>query len=129
MANSENLVTIILLNGEEFSLPQPASYSNTTSTRVDSGQSISGHTLGAIVREDVAQISMSWNYLEAAVWTKISEHFRNNYINMVKFFDQNKNGWDTREMYVSDRSAGIQRLNENGKAIGWTGCSLQFAEI
>ena len=132
MAN-QALVTIIDKKGNEHPLPEPTSYNGTTSTMVDTGTSVSGELLGAVVRDDIAQISISWNYLKAEVWSKIISLFKESddgsYINEVKFFDQTTNDWDTREMHISDRNAGMHRRNEQGNVLGWTGCSLQFTEV
>lgn len=112
-----------------YALPEPAAYSAATTTLVDGGTSVSGHLLGSIIRDDVAQISLTWNYLEAAVWAEINQLFMNSYINTVLFYDQTKGDWDRREMYISDRSAGLWRRDENGEVLGWTGCSLQLTEV
>ena len=66
MANIPALVTV---NGVE--LPEPSSYDGTTSTIVDSGRNVQGKVVGAVVRPDVAKVSMSWNYLTARQWADI----------------------------------------------------------
>jgi len=140
MASERALVTIILeetttedIGAEDttrsYSLPEPTAYSGTTSTMVDSGTSVSGHLLGATVRSDVAQISLSWNYLAAEIWAEINQLFKDKYINSVLFYDQTRGDWDKREMFISDRSAGLWRRDENGGVLGWTGCSLQLSEV
>ena len=112
-----------------YALPEPTSYSGITTTLVDGGTSVSGHLLGSTIRNDVAQISLSWNYLEARIWAEINQLFKDRYINTVLFYDQTKGDWDRREMYISDRSAGLWRRDENGGVLGWTGCSLQLTEV
>ena len=112
-----------------YALPEPTAYRGTTTTLIDGGTSVSGHLLGSTIRDDVAQISLSWNYLEAEVWAEINQLFMSRYINTVVFYDQTKGDWDRREMYISDRSAGLWRRDENGEVLGWTGCSLQLTEV
>jgi len=112
-----------------YPLPEPTAYSGTTATLVDGGTSVSGHLLSSTIRDDVAQISLSWNYLEAKVWSEINQLFKSSYINTVLFFDQTKGDWDSRDMYISDRSAGLWRRDEKGEVLGWTGCSLQLTEV
>lgn len=112
-----------------YALPNPTSYSTTTTTITDGGTSVSGHLLSSTVRTDVVQISLAWNYLEASVWSEINQLFKDNYTNEVLFYDQTSNEWESREMYVSDRSAGLWRLDENGEVPGWTGCGLQLTEV
>ena len=131
---NEPLVTILRDHWEKdpkfnYALPEPTAYSGTTSTMIDAGTSVSGKLLGSVVREDVAQISMSWNYLTAEDWSEINQLFTENYINKVRFFDQTKGDWVTREMYVSDRSAGMWRRDDEGNVLGWTGCSIQLTEV
>jgi len=110
-------------------MPEPTSYSGTTSTLTDSGLSVSGKLLGSVIREDVAQVSLSWNYLGAAAWAAINQIFKDNYINRVRFYDQTTGTWTQRDMYVSDRSAGLWRRDQNGAVLGWTGCGLQLMEV
>ena len=112
-----------------YALPEPTTYSGTTTTLIDGGTSVSGHLLGSTIRDDVAQISLSWNYLEAEVWAEINQLFMSRYINTVLFYDQTKGDWDRREMYISDRSAGLWRRDVNGDVLGWTGCSLKLTEV
>ena len=125
---TEPLVTITTTT-PNFPLPEPTSYSGTTSTLTDSGLSVSGKLLGSIVRKDIAQVSLSWNYLEAATWARINQIFSDNHINSVRFFDQTTGTWTLREMYVSDRSAGLWRRDQSGTVLGWTGCGLQLMEV
>ena len=133
MASNEALVKIFWEDktGEKhsLSLPEPTAYSGNTSTLVDAGTSVSGRLLGSVVRNDVAQISMSWNHMEAQTWSEINQIFKDNYINSVRFFHQTAGGWVEREMYISDRSAGMWRRDSDGKVLGWTGCNLQLSEV
>jgi len=140
MASEKALVTIILedtnndgieTGGSSYTypLPEPASYTGTTSTMVDSGTSVSGKLLGSVVRSDMAQISMTWNYLDAPTWSEINKLFKDNYYRQVQFYDQTEGGWVVREMFISDRSGGMFRRDENGEVLGWTGCSLQLTEV
>ena len=124
MESNKALVTI-----GEYELPEPTAYSGSTSIMVDSGTSVSGHLLGSMVRGDVAQISMSWSYLATDDWARINQIFKRKYINTVSFFDQTAGGWVERDMYISDRSAGMWRRDANGEVLGWTGCSLQLTEV
>ena len=105
----------------------PSGYSATTSTMVDKGTSVSGKVLGSVVRHDVVQIALSWNYLSAENWASLVGMFQTNYELPVHFFNQTRNTWDTRNMYISDRSAGMYR--QIGREIGWSGCSLSLTEV
>ena len=133
--NNTNRVLVTIINGEKStSLPEPASYNTTTSTMIDSGTSVSGKMLGSIVRADVRKINMSWNYLENDEWSNINKLFKteenvNRFINKVRFFDQTEHTWVKCDMFVSDRSAGMWRRDENGEVMGWTGCSIELTEV
>ncbi|PWM43112.1 MAG: hypothetical protein DBX47_07375 [Clostridiales bacterium] len=98
---------------------------------VDEGTSVSGKRLGSIVRSDVAQISLTWNYLTTEEWKAINVLFSGpQYSNKVDFFDQITGTIRTGiEMCVSDRSAGMWRCNVQGDVLGWLGCSLQLTEV
>ena len=110
-------------------IPEPTSYSGTTSTLTDSALSVSGKLLGSVVRKDIAQISLSWNYLDSAAWAQINQLFSDNHTNPVCFFNQTTGNWVTRDMYVSDRTAGLWRRDDNGVVLGWLGCGLQLKEV
>jgi len=126
--STQPLVTI--LTTPPTPLPEPTSYSSTTTTLTDSAQSVSGKLLGSVIRKDIAQISLAWNFLDAATWAQINDIFiKDDYSINVRFFDQTTGNWATREMYVSDRSAGLWRRDQNGAILGWLGCGLQLMEV
>ena len=130
---NEPLVTILRTLWDkpqsDFAMPDPTSYSATTANLVDSGTSVSGKLLGSIVRSDVATISFSWNFLTAEDWAEINQIFEKHHINKVRFFDQSKGDWSEKDMYVSDRSAGMWRRDDEGNVLGWTGCGIQLTEV
>jgi hypothetical protein len=113
-----------------YDLPEPSAYSAITSTIVDSARNVSGYVVGGIVRPDVAKIELSWKYLTAQQWATILSRFTSSFTNSVTFYNQAKGDYDTREMYVSDRSAGMWRRNpEDGSIMGWANCSLSLVEV
>ena len=125
MANIPALVTV---NGVE--LPEPSSYEGTTSTIVDSGRNVQGKVVGAVVRNDVAKVTMSWNYLTAKQWATILSLFTANFYCSVRFYNQVTAGYTMRQMYVSDRTAGMWRRSpNNGSIMGWTGAKLSLVEV
>ena len=114
-------------------LPEPSTYSGNTATIVDSGRNVQGELIASVVREDVAKVELTWNYLTAQQWAAINKKFSSKYggsfINNVTFYDQTSGDWITREMYVSDRSAGMWRRDPtNGNILGWTDCKLSLIE-
>ena len=112
-----------------YPLPDPTDYSFTTTTMIDGGTSVSGHLLSSTVRSDIAQISLAWNYLDAKVWSEINKLFNESFINTVIFYDQTKGDWDSREMQISERTAGLWRRDTKGDVLGWTGCSIKLTEV
>lgn len=124
MANIPALVTV---NGVEF--PEPSSYEATTSTIVDSGRNVQGKMVGAVVRPDVAKVSIKWNFLTAQQWATVLSLFTTNFYCTVRFYNQTKARYDTRQMYVSDRTSGMwRRCPTNGNVMGWAGCALSLVE-
>lgn len=115
-------------------LPEPSTYSGNTSTLVDSGRNVQGELIASVIREDVAKVEMSWNYLTAQQWATINKKFLGkhggSFFNDVTFYDQTYGDWITRQMYVSDRNAGMWRRDPtNGNILGWTGCKLSLIEV
>lgn len=90
-------------------IPDPSVYNATTSTIVDNGRNAEGKLVGAVIRDSMAKIECSWKYLPAATWAEILSLFNvslgGSFTNPVTFFNQDTNDWETREMYVSDKTA------------------------
>ena len=113
-----------------FNFPEPSTYNATTATIVDSARNVEGRVIGSVVRPDVAKIELTWKYLTAAQWASILSLFSSSFYNEVRFFNQTINRFDTRTMYVSDRTAGMWRRDPNsGTVLGYTSCSLSLVEV
>ena len=113
-----------------FDFPEPSTYNATTSTIVDSARNVQGRVVGAVVRNDVAKVELTWKYLTAAQWASVLTLFTNSFYNDVRFLNQATNSYDTRTMYVSDRTAGIFRRDpQTGEVMGYTNCSLSLVEV
>lgn len=115
-------------------LPEPSTYNASTSTLVDSARNVQGKMIGSVIRDDVAKVEMSWRYLSVTDWAKIGKLFKTStggsFINSVTFFDQTEGKYVTRQMYVSDRTAGMWRRNpDTGEVMGWTDLSLSLVEV
>jgi hypothetical protein len=114
-------------------LPEPSTYNGNTATLVDSGRNVQGELIASVVREDVAKVEITWNYLNARQWAAINKKFSGkhggSFVNDVTFYDQTSGDWVTRRMYVSDRSAGMWRRDpKTGDILGWTNCKLSLIE-
>ena len=113
-----------------YNLPEPSTYSATTSTIVDSARNVAGYVVGSVIRNDVAKIELTWRYLTAEQWATVLSLFTTSFYNDVRFLNQATNNFEVRTMYVSDRQAGMCRRHpETGKVMGYTSCSLSLVEV
>ena len=111
-------------------LPEPSEYSASTSTLVDSARNVQGKVIGSVIRSDVAKIELKWRYLTAQQWATILSLFTTNFYNETRFFNQATADYTTRQMYCSDRSAGVWRRHpETGEIMGWVDCKLSLIEV
>ena len=121
-----------LVSVDGYDFPEPSSYSGTTSTLVDTGRNTEGVMIGSAIRDNISKVEISWKYLTVEQWAKIQQCFLGleNFVNSVEFFDQCKGDWDTKNMYVNDRKAGLFRRDPTtGDVLGWTDCSLSLIEV
>lgn len=122
------MAALVSIGGFDF--PEPSGYNAVTSTIVDSARNVNGVVVGAVVRNDVAKIEMSWKYLTAQQWASILSLFTKSFYNEVHFLNQATNQYTTRTMYVSDRNASMWRRDPNtGAVMGYTGCTLSLVEV
>lgn len=113
-----------------YELPEPSTYSATTSTIVDSARNVAGYVVGSVIRNDVAKIELTWRYLTATQWANVLSMFSGSFYNDVRFLNQVTNTYEVRTMYVSDRTAGVWRRDPNtGRIMGYTSCSLSLVEV
>lgn len=117
-----------------FDFPEPSAYSGTTSTLVDNGRNTDGYVIGAVIRDDVAKVELEWNFLTIEQWRDILRKFSikhgGSFTNQVTFFCQDTADWETREMYVNDRTASMFRRDpETGYVIGYKGPKLSLIEV
>ena len=121
----EALVTV---NGR--ALPEPSTYSASTSTLVDSARNVNGIMVGSVVRSGVAKVELSWRYLTARQWADVIGPFDRDFICSVRFFNQTTADYTTRQMYVSDRTASMWRRNPtSGDVMGWVEPKLSLIEV
>jgi hypothetical protein len=118
----------------EFDFPEPSTYSGNTATLVDSARNAQGVTIGAVIRDDVGKVEMSWKYLTVEQWANILKCFSTarggKFYNNVTFFCQDIGDWTTRPMYVSDRKANMFRRDPySGAILGYTDASLSLVEV
>lgn len=116
-----------------YDLPAPSTYSGTTATMVDSSRNANGRMIGAVIRDDVGKVEMTWKFISAQDWattlSKFSIKRGGAFINSVTFFCQDTGGWETREMYVSDRTASVFKRDDSGNIIGYVDARLSLVEV
>jgi hypothetical protein len=115
-------------------LPDPSDYNATTSTLVDSARNVKGVMIGDVIRENVSKVEMNWNYLPRETWAEITKLFDSkrggNFIQPVEFLNQDTGLYETKQMYVSDRTAGAYYRDRYTMEIrGWTNCRLALIEV
>lgn len=113
-----------------YELPEPSTYSANTATLVDSARNVQGYVIGSVIRNDVAKVELSWKYLTVEQWARILSLFSRSFYNSVTFFNQTTGQYETRQMYVSDRTAAMWRRNpETKEVMGWTNPKLSLVEV
>lgn len=118
-----------------YDLPEPSSYKGTSSTVVDGARNVNGQFIGAVIRDDIAKVELTWNFISAEDWAEMTKHFISayggSYVNNVTFFCSTSNSWETREMYVSGdlTDNGIFLRRKDGSVRGYQGARLALIEV
>lgn len=123
---------------------EPSKYNGNISSIVDMKRNTEGKLVGSFVRDDIAKVSATWNFMTAKEYANLLQCFTNNKIikidyntfvlgsftNRIKFFNQESADYDVRTFYVSDRSAAMFKRDCNtGCVQGWTGVQMSFIEV
>jgi hypothetical protein len=112
-----------------FAFPDPSKYTANTATIVNTARNAQGYMVGAVIRNDVAKITLSWRFISVSDWAMILQQFQTTFTRSVEFFCQTSGIWETREMYVSDRSAEIFKRDEDNNIIGYLNAKLSLIEV
>ena len=114
-------------------LPEPSTYNANVGTFVDSARNAEGVVIGSVIRDDVAKVDLTWRFLTAQQWADINRLFKisagGQFFNTVDFLDQTTGTWVTKQMYVSDRNAGMTNRGGNGEIVGWLGSRIALIEV
>jgi hypothetical protein len=62
------MAALVSIGGFDF--PEPSTYNLATYTIVDSARNVQGRVVGAVVRQVIAKIELSWKYLTAYQWAQ-----------------------------------------------------------
>lgn len=116
-----------------FNVPEPSTYSSTTSTVVDSARNAQAVQIGAVVRENLAKVELGWKFISADDWASLLAQFNSkrggSFYNNVNFFNQDTNDWETRQMYVSDRTSSIFLRDKQGGIRGYVNARIALIEV
>lgn len=116
-------------------LPCPSEYAGSTSTLVNSARNSAGVVIGEVIKEGVAKVEITWNFLTIKQYSSIAQlfdtAFGGNFFNKVRFYDSVANDWIERIMYPNDRGFQVAQITldrNTGKPIGYTGVSLHLID-
>lgn len=116
-----------------FDVPEPSTYSSTTATVVDSARNAKGVQIGAVIRDGVAKIDMTWKFITAENWASLLAQFDmtrgGHFYNSVTFYNQDTNDWETRTCYVSDRTSNLFLRRKDGSIRGYTNARIALIEV
>lgn len=116
-----------------YSMPDPSEYAATTSTVVDSARNVQGRMVGSVIRDSMAKIECTWKFISAEKWAQLLKQFNislgGQFFNQVTFFNQDINGWETREMYVSDKTANLFLRRPDGTVKGYVDARIALIEV
>ena len=122
-----------LVSKGTYDFPAPSKYESTTATIVDSARNVKGYVIGSVIRENVAKVSMQWSFISAADWAALTAQFDStrggSFISDITFFNSDTNDWETRSMYVSDRTNSMYLRKKSGAVIGYEGAKLSLIDV
>lgn len=111
----------------------PWEYNATTSTIVDSARNAQGVMIGSVIRNAVSKVEGTYQYISAEEWAKIQKLFEpeygGNFVNPVTFYNQIINDWETKDMYISDRTAKIFLRRKDGSIRGYQSARIALIQI
>ena len=56
-------------------LPEPSTYSGVVSTLVNNARNSQGVMIGAVIRDNIGKVEMTWKYLTVQQWSLINQLF------------------------------------------------------
>lgn len=116
---------LVYINGT--ALPQSSTYNATSATLVDSARNAEGFMIGAVIRDNVSKVELTWNYLTLEQWARVCNI---PFMSDVEFYDQDKAGWSTKELYKSDRTAELLHYDQQTHLPkGWKNCRLALIMV
>lgn len=130
---SNGVIAKAMVSIDTYTVPEPSEYNSQTSTIVDGARNSQGQFIGAIVREDIARVDLTWKFISVQDWANLLQKFSGtsggSFIQPVTFFNQSIGDWETRYMYISDRKANVFLRDALGNIKGYTNASLSLIEV
>lgn len=126
---------LVTVNGHPLPEPAPGGYQTNVAHIVDSARNLQGYMVGEVIRDDVIKISLSWNFLTPQQWAYVLSLFNSaqggSFENPVEFYNPSTASWETRQMYVSDRTDNgmILRDKETGEPLGFEKPKLSLIQV
>jgi hypothetical protein len=100
----------VTIPSTNFIFPEPRDYRAGIHTLVGSARNANGYATLDVLRDEVFKAEMIWGFLTCEDWAEINKQFirrwDGKFVNMVELYVTNLNIWETRELYVSDRTDG-----------------------
>ncbi len=123
--------SLLIINGVE--IKDPSIYNAGTYTKVEMTENAAGYKIGSIIRENVAEINVSWDKLTVKEWSDINKMFLSEYngsvIVEVTFLNQVTGEYTTRNMITDKRAAGLASKDDKDNVVGWYDCQLKLIEV
>ncbi len=112
-------------------IQNPDSYQPEVYDLHDTGSNVCGQQIGSPIRNNIEKISLTWDYLTVEQWADILNKFPVGTIEYsVSFYSTLSAGWVTKQMTVSNRTAGLYFKDPITKLPKyWKSCSLTFTEV
>ena len=124
----------VYFEGEWVVLPMaaPDTTKQITTTVVNAGRNAEAEVIGEQIGRTQSKIdAYKIPYLYSHEWSKILRIFKDQIVRTVRYFDQEENGFITRDMYVNDRTATVfaYKQDGSGKVEIWKDCELHLIDM
>ena len=122
-------MAFIYLNGLAVPYPYYESGLQTTATLVDGARMADGVFRGKKIGRDQSKVELKWAALTPEVWSSILSVLANSFVVSVQYYDMVIDGWNTRKMYCSDRTARPFMVDTNtGRPKYYLDCAVNLID-
>lgn len=122
------MASYIKINGQEVPYPKRG-VAPTVTTVVNSGRNLNGVVVGQRIGRDQYKLdNLEWPWLTAAEWSRILQLVSNFYFDCT-FVNPVTNAWETKRMYVGDRTAEPYWVDlATGKPTHYRNCKVNIID-